>query len=118
MEFFNRKDVWTYVIKYLEISDVLNLELSCKIIQSGILNYYLKQTESFPKENKKFNAKKEYLKKYMNACVVCNISSEYDTDKVFKNNSQSEGSPEQINEDSAFKLRDMTDMSKRLFSQE
>jgi hypothetical protein len=138
MEFFNRKDVWTFVIKYLEINDILNLELSSKTIQSGILNYYQQQTESFPKDSKKFNSKKEYLKKYMNACIVCNIQSEYDSDTQGKNHSDSDKffSPDKenltrlkeinlLNEDSMsyklkhkHKLPEKAEVTKRLFSQE
>lgn len=92
MEYLNRKDIWYHIIKYIEIKDLLNLELTNRAIKSNIRSFYEKQTESFEKSDKKFDSKKEYLKKYINACLLCTINSEYDSDKTEKISSVSENS--------------------------
>jgi hypothetical protein len=85
-QYLSNKGVWSDIIKFLDINDYLNLELSCKNLRIQLLTFYQMKSKIIKPElmeNEK-NLKKMFLSKYMNSFVMFKIKSEYDDGSTLK----------------------------------
>jgi hypothetical protein len=84
--YLSNKGVWSDIIKFLDINDYLNLELSCKNLRIQLLTFYQMKSKIIKPElmEKEKNLKKMFLSKYMNSFVMFKIKSEYDDGSTLK----------------------------------
>ena len=85
-QYLSNKGVWSDIIKFLDINDYLNLELSCKNLRIQLLTFYQMKSKIIKPElmaNEK-NLKKVLLSKYMNSFVMFKIKAEYDDGNTLK----------------------------------
>jgi hypothetical protein len=68
--------IWNDIIKYLDINDFFNLELSNKSLRSRVTKYYKETTEQFNEKSLKA-IKRLFFSMYYNSFVVFNVREEY-----------------------------------------
>jgi hypothetical protein len=72
----DNEKIWSDIIKYLDINDFFNIELTNKSLRSRVTKYYKDITDQFNEKNLKA-IKRQFFLMYYNSFVVFQVREEY-----------------------------------------